>query len=331
MAIRVAVDAMGGDDAPGVVIEGALRAAERAESRLQVQLYGPGDVLTEELERRGKPPYVTVVDAPEVIGMGDSPVRAVKAHRQSSIYQGLMGLKDGQADAFISAGNTGAVAAASLFVLGRLPGIFRPCLPSCFPTTDGFCIIVDVGSNMDSRAQHLLQFAIMGSAYMRIIADVATPRVGLLNVGEEPGKGNDATREAHKLLDDELALDFIGNIEGHDIMHHRADVVVCDGFVGNVVLKFAESVRSALPQMIRQGLGSAPSGTGPELEQLFTILAQRFNPEQYGGGSPLLGVDGPVFILHGRSSARSIEGCVRLAERAAKLNLTGAIRRALAP
>ncbi len=324
---------MGGDHAPGVVIEGALRAVCESEGRLHVLLYGPEDVLRLALKAYPESPHISVVHAPQVIGMGDSPVAAVRAKPRSSIHCGLMGHKEGRADAFLSAGNTGATVAASLFVLGRLPGVFRPSLPSCYPTTEGACTILDVGSNMDSKPEHLLQFAKMGSAYARIISDIAKPRIGLLSVGEEPGKGNELVRTTHELLVNAIDLNFIGNVEGRDILHHRADVVVCDGFVGNVVLKLGESITTALPSMIGQELQRLTTELSvmQTIEQMFTGLKRRFDPEEYGGGSPLLGVEGEVFILHGSSSARAIERCLLMAARAAKLDLTGAIRRALSP
>ena len=324
---------MGGDYAPGVVIEGAYRAVRESEGRLHVLLYGPEEVLRVALKAHEESPHISVVHAPQVIGMGDSPVAAVRAKPRSSIHCGLMGHKEGRADAFLSAGNTGANVAASLFVLGRLPGVFRPSIPTQYPTTEGVCTILDVGSNMDSKPEHLLQFAKMGSAYARIVSDIATPRVGLLSVGEEPGKGNELVRTTHELLVNAVELNFIGNVEGRDILHHRADVVVCDGFVGNVVLKLAESMMTALPCMIEQEIRRlAPdSSVMQTIETMFAGLKRRFDPAEYGGGSPLLGVEGEVFILHGRSSARAIERCLLMAARAAKLNLTGAIRRALAP
>ena len=193
-------------------------------------------------------------------------------------------------------------------------------------------MLLDVGSNMDSRPEHLVQFAKMGSAYARIIAEINRPRVALLNVGEEPAKGNELVRKAHELLTGAEDLNFIGNVEGRDILHHKADVVVCDGFVGNVVLKLGESIRTALPEMIHQELEkieASPAERGL-FDRVFSRLQRRFNPADYGGGAPLLGVNGEVFILHGRSSAKAVERCLLLAARAARLNLNGAIQQAIA-
>lgn len=333
MAIRVAVDAMGGDRAPNVIVEGAVRAVKSSKGRLQVQLYGPETILQSVLDSFGAPAGIQIMDAPEIIGMGDSPVAAVRSKRKSSIHVGLRNHKESRADAFLSAGNTGAVGAASLFVLGRLPGVFRPSIPSFYPTTSGVCTILDVGSNMDSRPEHLLQFAKMGSAYARIMMDIAHPRIGLLSVGEEPAKGNELVRTAHELLVNSMDLDFIGNVEGRDILHKKADVIVCDGFVGNVILKLGESIMTAVPEMIYQELAQRKHDPADAklFQEVLSGLARRFNPEHYGGGCPLLGVEGEVFILHGSTTAGAVEQCIKMAVRAAKANLNTAIQKVLAP
>ncbi len=333
MAIRVAVDAMGGDSAPAVVVEGAVRAVKASSGRLQVQLCGPETVVQPLLDSFGAPSEIEVVQAPEVIGMGDSPVAAVRTKPDSSIHVGLRRHKESRADAFLSAGNTGAIAAASLFVLGRLPGVFRPSITTLYPTTRGVCTILDVGSNMDSRAEHLVQFAKMGSAYARIMMDIAHPRIALLSVGEEPAKGNELVRTTHEQLLNIVDLNFIGNVEGRDILHQKADVVVCDGFIGNVILKFGESIMTAVPEMIQQELKelNAKPAEVALIKEVLSRLARRFDPENYGGGGPLLGVEGEVFILHGSATAGAVEQCIKTAAQAAKANLTNAIQKALAP
>ncbi|MDE2730765.1 MAG: phosphate acyltransferase PlsX [Bacteroidota bacterium] len=332
MAVRVAVDAMGGDHAPGEVISGAIRAVRQADGDLKVLLYGPEPKLRAVLAAHEPDPRISVVHAPDVIGMGEVPVAAVRAKPRSSIHLGLRGHRAGAADAFLSAGNTGAVVAASLFLLKRLSGAKRPSIPSFFPTTAGACILLDVGSNMDSRPEHLVQFARMGSAYARIMAEIEQPRVALLNVGEEPAKGNELVRKAHEMLTAAQDINFVGNVEGQDILHHRAEVIVCDGFVGNVVLKLVESIGTALPRMAEQELDrlEADPAARRVLSRIFKRLRRRFNPADYGGGAPLLGVDGEVFILHGRSSADAVERCIQLAARAARLNLNAAIKEAIA-
>ncbi len=322
---------MGGDHAPGVVIEGALRVVRQADCNLHLVLFGPMPVLKKEMARQAPDghPCIELRHAPEVIGMGEIPVAAVRAKPRSSMHLGLRYHRDGKADAFVSAGNTGAIAAASLFVLGRLSGVTRPSLSSYYPTTEGVCLVLDVGSNMDSKPEHLLQFALMGTAYARCLLGIAEPRVSLLSVGEEPQKGNELVRAAYKLLAAATNLHFRGNIEGRDILHHAADVVVCDGFVGNVVLKLAESVMTVLPKMISQEV--ATQGLDPTAVESFATILQglkrRFDPETYGGGAPLLGVNGTVLVLHGSSPARAFEKAYFMAAQTASADLTGTILR----
>ena len=321
---------MGGDDAPGVVIAAALRAAEAPDRDLQLLLFGPLQTLEGEMERQrsGGHPRIVLIDAPQVIGMGESPVAAVRAKPRSSMHVPLTYLRKGRADAFLSAGNTGALTAASLFMLGRLPGVARPSIPTYFPSTDGVCLLLDVGSNMDGRPEHLLQYGQMGTAYAQCLLDVASPRVALLSVGEEPSKGNELVRAAYRLLTKAPNLNFIGNIEGRDILHHAADVVVCDGFVGNVVLKLGESVMTALPVMVRQE--AAVQNLEPDIIARFMTLmrgvARRFDPATYGGCAPLLGVNGTVFVAHGSTGTHAYERALLMAARSASANLTRAIQ-----
>lgn len=309
MAIRVAVDAMGGDAAPAVVVEGALQALKEVPERLQIQLFGPRTLLEAELEQRGgqESAALVLIDAPEVIGMAESPAAVVKTKPHSSIHRGLQAVAQGQADAFASAGNTGAVMAIALFVLGRLPEIARPSVVGFFPTTRGRCLVLDIGTNVDCKPEHLLQFARMGSVFVERVWQLPRPVVGLLNVGEEPGKGNALTKAAYELLQAAPDINFRGNIEGRDLMHHAADVVVCDGFVGNIMLKLGESMVTAFVEMLRQEM----KAQGLEEAQQRLVLGllrnvlRRFDYEEYGG-APLLGVNGPVVIGHGSSSARAI-------------------------
>ena len=323
---------MGGDHAPDVIVEGALLALRNSPAPLQVVLYGQASCLGRILPQDGGRD-VLIVDAPEIIGMGDPPVAAVRTKRQSSIHVGLRDHRRGKTDAFLSAGNTGATVAASLFILGRLPGVARPTLPSYYPTTHGVCLLLDVGSNMDSKAEHLVQFGQMGAAYCRLLMGMDNPRVGLLSVGEEPGKGNELVKAANRLLARAHNVHFVGNVEGRDILHHGADVVVCDGFVGNVILKLGESIMTALPALARQEIGRLGMGDAvvAPIDRIFEGLAAKFNPEEYGGGAPLLGVDGTVFIMHGRSSARAVERCILMAARAAALNMSQSISAELMP
>ncbi|WP_412068830.1 phosphate acyltransferase PlsX [Rubrivirga sp. IMCC43871] len=334
MPVRVAVDAMGGDHAPGVVVEGALEAAAEAGDRVDVILVGRATEIAAEFDRLGGgADRVRVVDAAEVIGMGESPTIALRAKPQSSIHVGVGAVKSGRADAFASAGNTGAVMAASLFGLGRLPGVLRPALPGYLPTPSGTCILLDVGANVEVRPEHLVQFARMGAVFGSAFLGKDDPSVGLVNVGEEPGKGTDTIKEAHATLaalGERGALRFVGNVEGRDILQHAADVCVCDGFVGNVVLKLAESIATILPTMVKAEIGRQE--LAPEAAQTVGgVLKGMLAPFDYQafGGVPLLGLDGTIVIGHGGSSARAIRQMVLSTASLVEQNLTARIARAL--
>lgn len=332
--VRVAVDAMGGDDAPGVVVEGAVDAATEGGDALRVLLVGREADIQAELQRVGAPSgLVQVVDAPEVVDMGESASLALKRKPRSSIHIGIGSVKAGRADAFASAGNTGAVMAAALFGLGRLEGVMRPALPGYLPTPSGTCILLDVGANVEVRPEHLVQFARMGAVFGSLFLGKERPTVGLVNVGEEPGKGTDVIKEVHAMLQDASDsgdLHFVGNVEGRDILRGGADVCVCDGFVGNVVLKLAESVATILPQMVRteiarQGLGMEQAGlVGGVLKGMLTP----FDYQNFGG-VPLLGIDGTVVIGHGGSSARAIRQMVLSAADLARKGLPARVAEAL--
>ncbi len=335
MPVRVAVDAMGGDHAPGVVVEGVLEAVAEAGDRLTVLLLGRKAEVRAELDRLGgaESEHLRVVDAPEVIGMGESPTVALKAKPQSSIHLGIGAVKQGKADGFASAGNTGAVMAAALFGLGRIPGVLRPALPGYLPTPTGTCILLDVGANVEVRPEHLVQFAQMGAVFGSAFLGKDDVTVGLVNVGEEPGKGTDVVKESHQTLQhlaDHGALRFIGNVEGRDILQHHADVCVCDGFVGNVVLKLAESVATILPQMVKAEIGRQQ--LAPEAAQtvggVFKGMLAPFDYQAFGG-VPLLGIDGTVVIGHGGSSALACKQMVLSTASLVEQNLTARIGRAL--
>lgn len=323
---------MGGDKAPSVVVEGAIRALQSSEDDLEVLLVGQEEEVEAELANAAEADELPlhVVHAPEVIDMGEAPAAAVKSKQRSSIHVGLGALKKGQAHGFVSAGNTGAVMAASLFILGRLKGVARPSVIGFFPTTRSYSIVLDVGANVDCRPEHLLQFAKMGSVYASMVMKRDEPVVALLNVGEEPGKGTDQLKAAYELLAAAPDINFRGNIEGRDLLHHAADVVVCDGFVGNVLLKFGESVASAFPQMIAKEMDRQSLSEGDRLPILKVLSAvrQRFNYEEYGG-APLLGVDGNVIIGHGGSTARAVERMILMAAEEAREGIVGAIAEAI--
>ena len=335
MPVRVAVDAMGGDHAPGVVVEGVLEAVAEAGDRLTVLLVGREAEVRAELERLGSAEgdHVRVVDAPQAIAMGESPTTALKAKPQSSIHVGVGAVKQGRADAFASAGNTGAVMAAALFGLGRLPGVLRPALPGYLPTPTGTCVLLDVGANVEVRPEHLVQFARMGAVFGAAFLDKDDVSVGLVNVGEEPGKGTDTVKEAHhtlQLLAERGALRFVGNVEGRDILQHGADVCVCDGFVGNVVLKLAESVATILPAMVKAEIGRQRLD-GDAAQTVGGVLKGMLAPFDYQafGGVPMLGIDGTVVIGHGGSSAKACRQMVLSAAGLVEQNLTARIARAL--
>lgn len=317
MPTRVAIDAMGGDHAPAVVIEGTVRAVREHPGTITPVLVGPEDVIAPLLKQHDPDGElgIRVHHAPEVIGMHESPGTAIKTKTGSSIHTGLGLCKAGVASAFVSAGNTGAVMGASIFLLGRVKGISRPSVIGYYPTISGTCILLDVGANVDCKPEHLVQFAWMGKVYAERVLGVKEARVALMNIGEEPGKGNELAKLAFEALSEAKGLGFVGNIEGRDLLRHAADVVVCDGFVGNILLKFGESVASVLPRMIgaeMQRLGMTPEEQGTVGKALKGVK-DRFDYEEYGG-MPLLGVDGTVIIGHGGSSAYAIKNMILSAD-----------------
>lgn len=331
MSIRVAVDAMGGDDAPDVVIKGVLSSLEKA-SDLEILLFGPEATIDPLLTRLsvGAKRKPTLVDSPDIITMSDSPTTVLKTKQESSIHKALSACKRGEADAFISAGNTGAIMAAALFLLGRLSAVKRPTLLGYFPTLRGHCILLDAGANVDCKPDHLVQFAQMGSVYAERAMHRENPTVALMNIGEEPGKGNIQAKEAYKLLSKAPNLNFVGNIEGRDMLTHAADVVVADGYVGNVLLKFGESVASVLPKMVSAEMMSLEMS---QEEQAIVIRAlrgvkARFDYQEYGG-APLLGLDGTVIIGHGGSNEQAVENMIFNAVEMVTQNVSGSITAAL--
>ncbi len=315
--MRIAVDAMGGDHAPREIVRGALDYANTTSD--EVILVGASSIIEREIaeDGRGQPANVRLVEAPEVIGMGDHPATALRTKRRASIVVATDLVRDGEADAVVSAGSTGATMAAAVFRLGRIEGIDRPALPAHLVTATGPLMLLDVGANVDCDAENLVQFAAMGSIYAEHVLKVADPRIGLLNIGEEVEKGDQLAREAHAKL---AALDvrFVGNVEAHDMLAHHADVVVCDGFVGNVVVKFFEGITSfifrALREDLQQGLFAPVALLA--LKPGFDRLRARFDYERYGG-APLLGVRGVSIVTHGRAKARMIENALRVGSEAA--------------
>jgi phosphate acyltransferase len=304
---RVAVDALGGDNAPGEVILGALDAAA---SGTDVVLYGP-----EHLDTRGLPLVATT----EVIEMADKPAEAVRAKPESSLVAAVRCVAGGRADAVVSAGNTGAMLAAGLLHLRRLPGVMRPAIAVPIPTRRGPSVLLDAGANADARPDHLLQFAHMGSVFSEEILGVESPQVRLLSIGEEDEKGNQLTLEAHQLLRDDAAIDFKGNAESRDLLRGAADVVVTDGFTGNVALKLLEGTIRELLDALREEISATTTGKlgGALIRPAARRLRTRLDPDTYGGAY-LLGLRGLAVIAHGSSGRTAIANAIRLAARGAE-------------
>ena len=320
--IRIAVDAMGGDIAPQAEIAGALQALKSLPDGFLIQLVGRSDVINSELAKYpdADRSRLEIHEAAEVIGMAEKPLAAVRSKRKSSIVIGLGLQKAGASDAFVSAGNTGALLAASTLLLGLHDGVERATVATLFPTANQPVLVLDGGANVDCSPRELVGFAYLGSVYMRDVLRRPSPTVGLLNVGEEEEKGNAISREANSLLRRSPRLHYIGNIEGRDIVagHHKfgvVDVVVCDGFVGNVILKFYESVAHLFVNLVKE---RAPDVLGrPEIKEIFRIL----DYSEYGG-APLLGVKGISIICHGASTANAIKNAIRVAVQSVEVDLS---------
>jgi phosphate acyltransferase len=315
--MRIAVDAMGGDHAPREIVRGAIDYA--LTNADEVLLVGDVPRLEREIAEYGKgqPANVSLVDAPEVVEMGEHPADAIRTKRRSSIRVATDLVRDGDAAAVVSAGSTGATMAAAVLRLGRIEGIDRPALPAHMVTATGPVMLLDVGANVDSDPEHLVQFAAMGAIFAEHVLHVRNPRIGLLNIGEEVEKGDELAREAHAKLA-ALDLHFVGNIEAHDMIAHRADVVVCDGFVGNVVIKFFEGITSFIFRALREDLQQGPIAPLAllALKPGFDRIKARFDYERYGG-APLLGVRGVSVVTHGRARARMMEHTIRVASESA--------------
>jgi glycerol-3-phosphate acyltransferase PlsX len=311
---------MGGDKAPSNPVAGAVQAAR--ELGISVALVGPRDVVAAELARH-KPSAlpIHIVDAPDVIDMADHPVQAVRAHPNASMNVALRLVREKAADGFVTAGNTGGAMVASLFGLGRSPGVERPAIATVFPTLRGHCLILDVGANADCRPEHLQQFAVMGELYSRLVLGVAKPRVGLLSNGEEETKGSKLVQDAHQLLKT-TPIGFVGNVEGKDVPAGLADVVVCDGFVGNVLVKLGEGIGEFTFAVLREEIGASVLGVVGALllRPALRRIKRRVDYEEYGG-APLLGVRGVVIVAHGRSGPRAIRNALRVASQAAEAHL----------
>src|SRR5262245_3221559 len=316
--IWVAVDAMGGDAAPRVAVDGALAAARHFD--LGVALAGPIALIESELARHGDvdPARVRLVDAPDVVGMDESPSVALRRKPRASIRVAADLVARGEAAGLFSAGHTGATVMAAYGAFGMVSWVDRPALAATIPTRERPAILLDVGASVECRPQHLLQFAVMGAAYARVGLGVETPRVGLLSIGEEATKGNELTRDAHRLLK-AAPLAFIGNVEARDVYSGRADVIVCDGFTGNVALKVSEGLVDTMETLLREELSSTVT---LRVGSLLTMRAlrrfrRRVDYSEYGG-APLLGVDGITIVGHGRSTAKAVRNAIAMTYRFAE-------------
>jgi glycerol-3-phosphate acyltransferase PlsX len=314
---------MGGDFAPEEVVKGAVQASQDLPA--EIILVGDPTRLNQELKKHKEKGKLPVVSASEVIGMNEHPVKAVKSKKDASINVAVSLVKERKADGVVSAGNTGALMAAALFKLGRIPGIERPAIAAEFPLPSGKVLLLDMGANADCKPKHLQQFAVMGSLYAKHTMHISNPRVGLLNIGEEKEKGNELSREAWDLIKD-APVNFIGNVESKEILLGKADVIVCDGFVGNLILKFGESLAGYTIQMLRSELSK---GIMSKIGLAFLLpallkLRKKITYEEYGG-APLLGISGIVFKAHGRAKAQAIKNAIRETAEAVTEDMVGCI------
>ncbi|GHT56780.1 phosphate acyltransferase [Endomicrobiia bacterium] len=329
----IALDAMGGDFAPVSTVGGAILAAK--ESKHKILLVGPEKLIAEKMLEYGKKHDaasldIEIVNATEIIAMDEHPAKAVRQKKDSSLSVCAKLVADGKADAFVSMGNSGAVMAVALLYLKRIDGVLRPAISTAFPTIDGHCIIADMGANVDCKPEHLAQFAIMASLFCEKVTGIKRPRIGLISIGEEPTKGNELTLESFELLK-AADINFIGNIEGRDIPKAKADVAICDGFVGNVILKFGEGLAEMMFDLIKKELKQHPMAWAslPFLWFAMRDLRKRVDYNE-AGGAPLLGVNGVCIVGHGGSSSKAVKNAILAGSRAVEHNLTNGIREAIA-
>jgi len=330
--MRIAVDAMGGDHAPREIVKGAVHAAHDLTGVSKIFLVGDQHAIERELAAYGKrPEKIEIRHASEVVGMAEAPALAVRRKKDSSVSRAMDMVKAGEADAVLSAGNTGALVVAATLKLRTLAGVERPALAAVMPTVKRPFVLIDAGANPDCEAKLLLQFAVMGTVYVKIVLGQETPVVGLMGIGVEDSKGgNETTREAFGLLR-ASPLNFRGNVEGHDLFHGETDVVVCDGFAGNVVLKTAEATARAVGHWMRKEFtaGVIPQLGALLLRQALRRMKAKMDPESYGG-APLLGVNGICIKTHGSSSAKAVFHGIRVASESAHGHLNEQIEKLLA-
>ncbi len=311
--MKIAVDAMGGDHGPAPAVEGAIQAAR--EFNVDVTLVGDSTQLQDQLRRfHCTDSRITVHHAAQVVGMHESPAQIARKKRDSSIWIATELVQSGEAQAVVSSGNTGASVVSAIFLLERIKGVERPAIATTLPTLTGTAVMLDVGANVDCTANQLLQFAIMGHEYAKDLYDKSAPRIGLLSIGEEDSKGNEVTKEALKLLKSS-AINFIGNVEGRDVYSGAADVIVCDGFIGNVALKISEGLAETIKKLLMKEIAGSFLGrlSYPFIAAPLLALKRKTDYAEFGG-APLLGVNGACVIAHGRSSAKAIKNAVRQAK-----------------
>ena len=312
MTLRIALDAMGGELGPEEMVTGAIQAVE--ESDLEVILFGDETILNRILQNQSLPASrLHVVHASQIVSMGESPFEAIRKKKDSSIARAFDHVKNGEAEAVVSAGNSGATMASAIKSLGRLEKISRPGIASIFPTLKKPLVMMDVGANVDCRPQHLFQFGVMGAAFSDNLFQIKRPSIGLLSIGEEGGKGNVLVKSAHELFR-KSSLNFIGNVEGRDIFQGDVDVIVCDGFVGNVCLKVSEGLAEAIMSMLRTEMSKSFMAKMGYLlaKKAFGNFGKRVDYAEYGG-APLLGLNGTGIVCHGRSNAKAIKNAIKVA------------------
>lgn len=313
--MRIAIDAMGGDNAPGAIINGALEAVELLNRDDEVILVGPKDVIERQLSSlepiKGA---IRIVDAPEIIGMDEPPVESLRKKPKSSIAVLSKLARNGETDAVISAGNTGACVAAFQMRMRNLPGVIRPGIAVVFPTIEGPVTICDVGANIACKPIHLYQYGVMGEIYSKYLLGIENPRVGLMSIGQEDAKGNEVVKAARALIKTDTKMNFVGNIEGRDIFKGKCDVAVCDGFVGNVILKLTEGLVDGLFKAIKHEMMAEKPELAMQFKPVITNIYKKYDYNEYGG-APLLGVNGNALICHGASESRTIKNAILTAKK----------------
>lgn len=326
--MRIAVDAMGGDHAPHEIVLGALESARQVS--FEILLVGDTEQIEALLPTRGRPANLIVHHASQVITMDDAPVMAIRRKRDSSLVVAAKLVKEGKADALVSMGNTGAVGVVAKLLWGGLPHVDRPAIATVLPTYAGRCVLLDSGATVDCSPRQLLDFALMGQIYAAQVLEIPDPRVGLLNIGEEATKGNSLTKEAYQLLQTQLRDEFVGNIEGKIFYEGLADVVVCDGFVGNIFLKTSEGVAEMVMKVVKEELTRHTLNKLPLalLKPSFGRIKRRLDYREWGG-APLLGVDGVCIIGHGRSDRYAVRQAIAVAAQAVANRLIPTLRHAL--